>query len=51
VGVEVVKEIRAKCYGGQPYDFRENALVGIANRALNATRLDDALADLQTNLE
>ena len=38
-------------HGGQQYDLSENALVGIANRATNAKRPDDALAYLQTNLE
>ena len=50
-GLAKFKELRAKYYGGQQYDLRENAQVGIANRALNAKRTDDALAYLQTNLE
>jgi hypothetical protein len=50
-GLARFKELRAKFYGGQQYDFRENALVGIANRATTAKRPDDALAYLQTNLE
>jgi hypothetical protein len=50
-GLAKFKELRAKYYGGQQYDLRENALVGIANRATNAKRPDDALAYLQTNLE
>src|SRR5882672_9668137 len=50
-GLAKFKELRAKYYGGQQYDLRENALVGIANRALNAKRPDDALAYLQANLE
>jgi ribosomal protein L15 len=49
-GLAKFKDLRAKFYGGQQYDFRENALVGIANRATNAKRPDDALAYLQTNL-
>jgi len=50
-GLAKFKELRAKYYGGQQYDLRENALVGIANRATNAKRPDDALAYLQQNLE
>ena len=50
-GLAKFKELRAKFYGGQQYDLRENALVGIANRATNAKRPDDALAYLQQNLE
>lgn len=50
-GLAKFKDLRAKYYGGQQYDLRENALVGIANRALNAKRPDDALAYLQANLE
>ncbi len=50
-GLAKFKELRAKYYGGQQYDLRENALVGIANRATTAKRPDDALAYLQQNLE
>jgi len=50
-GLAKFKELRAKYYGGQQYDLRETALVGIANRATNAKRPDDALAYLQQNLE
>src|SRR5215510_11938500 len=50
-GLAKFKQLRDKFYGGQQYDFRENALVGIANRALNAKRPDDAVAYLQANLE
>ncbi len=49
-GLARFKELRDKFYGGQQYDLRENALVGIANRALNAKRTDDAIAYLQLNL-
>ena len=50
-GLAKFKELRAKFYGGQQYDFTEYALVGIANTALNAKRADDALRYLQANLE
>src|SRR4051812_4563669 len=50
-GLAKFKELRAKFYGGQQYDFTETALVGLANTALNAKRPDDALVYLQTNLE
>ena len=50
-GLAKFKELRAKFYGGQQYDFTESALVGIANTAMNAKRTDDALRYLQANLE
>ena len=50
-GLAKFKELRAKYSGGQQYDLRENALVGIANRAMTAKRPDDAIAYLQANLE
>jgi hypothetical protein len=50
-GLAKFKELRAKFYGGQQYDFTEYALVGIATTALNAKRPDDALRYLQANLE
>ncbi len=50
-GLAKFKELRAKYYGGQQYDFTDYALVGIANTALNAKRPDDAMRYLQANLE
>jgi hypothetical protein len=50
-GLAKYKELRTQYYGGQQYDFSENALVGIATRAINAKHPDDAIAYLQTNLE
>jgi tetratricopeptide (TPR) repeat protein len=50
-GLARFRELRARFYGGQQYDFTEYALVGIANAALNAKRPDDALTYLQANLE
>jgi hypothetical protein len=50
-GLAKFKELRTKYYGGQEYDFSENALLTIAQRAITAKNLDDAIAYLQTNLE
>jgi tetratricopeptide (TPR) repeat protein len=50
-GLARFRELRARFYGGQQYDFTEYALVGIANAALNGKRPDDALTYLQANLE
>jgi hypothetical protein len=50
-GLAKFKELREKFYGGQSYDFSENGLVTIAQRALAANKPDDALAYLQANLE
>ena len=50
-GLAKYKELRTQFYGGQQYDFTENALVAIAARAMTAKNPDDALAYLQTNLE
>jgi len=50
-GLAKFKELRAKFYGGQQYDFTDIALVGIANTALNQKRPDDAMKYLQANLE
>jgi len=49
-GLAKFKELRDKYYGGQQYDLRETALIGIANRALTAKRTDDAIAYLQANI-
>ena len=50
-GLAKFKELRTKYYGGQQYDFSEDALLTIAQRAITAKNLDDAIAYLQTNLE
>jgi hypothetical protein len=50
-GLAKYKELREKFYGGQSYDFSENGLVQIAQRAQAANKADDALAYLQANLE
>ncbi len=50
-GLAKFKELRGKYFGGQQYDFTENALIGIANRSTTAKAYDDAMAYLQANLE
>jgi tetratricopeptide (TPR) repeat protein len=50
-GLAKYSELRAKYYGGQEYDFRENSLVTAATRALAAKKPDDAIQYLQKNLE
>ena len=50
-GLAKFRELREKFYGGQSYDFSENGLLQIAQRANAATKTDDALAYLQANLE
>ena len=50
-GLAKFKELRAKFYGGQQYDFTDYALVGIATTALNQKRPDDAMKYLEANLE
>src|SRR5438552_2611001 len=50
-GLAKFKELQTRYYGGQQYDFGENALLGIAQRAMTAKNPDDAIVYLQTNLE
>ncbi len=50
-GLAKYRELREKFYGGQSYDFSENGLLQIAQRAQTANKPDDALAYLQANLE
>ena len=50
-GLAKYKELREKFYGGQSYDFSENGLIAIAQRAQQGNKTDDALAYLQANLE
>jgi hypothetical protein len=50
-GLAKYRELRARYYGGQEYDFGENSLVTLAQRAINAKKPDDAIAYLQANLE
>jgi hypothetical protein len=50
-GLTKFKELRGQFYGGQSYDFSENGLLQIAQRANTANKADDALAYLNANLE
>jgi hypothetical protein len=50
-GLAKYKELREKFYGGQSYDFSENGLLQVAQRANTANKPDEALAYLQANLE
>ena len=50
-GLAKYKELRARYYGGQEYDFGETSLLTIAQRAMTAKSPDDAIAYLQANLE
>ena len=50
-GLAKFKELRTQFYGGQSYDFSENSLLTIAQRANAAQKPDDALAYVQANLE
>jgi tetratricopeptide (TPR) repeat protein len=50
-GSQYAPDSTANPYSRQQYDFSENALLGIAQRAMTAKNPDDAIAYLQTNLE
>ncbi|MBI2185739.1 MAG: photosynthetic reaction center cytochrome c subunit [Acidobacteria bacterium] len=50
-GLARYRELRAQFYGGQQYDFTENSLLTMAQRALAAKRPQDAMQYLQANLE
>jgi hypothetical protein len=50
-GLAKYKELREKFYGSGSYDFSENSLLMLAQRANAANKPDDALAYLQANLE
>jgi hypothetical protein len=49
--VQQYRDLRTQYYGGQSYDFSENALVPVALQLTNANKPDDALALLQVNAE
>ena len=49
--VQQYRDLRAKYYGGQSYDFSENALVATATPLIAANKADDAIAWLQLNAE
>jgi hypothetical protein len=50
-GLAKYKELRAQFYGGRAYDFSENSLVQIAQRAQAAGHTENANAYLKANLE
>ena len=49
--IQQYRDLRAKYYGGQSYDFSEAALVATATPLVNANKPDDAIAWLQLNAE
>ncbi|HEV3056805.1 MAG TPA: c-type cytochrome [Vicinamibacterales bacterium] len=49
--VQQYRDLRAKYYGGQSYDFSETALVATALPLINGNKPDDAIAWLQLNAE
>jgi len=49
--VQQYRELRTKYYGGQSYDFSENALVAMATPLINGNKPDDAMTWMQLNLE
>jgi hypothetical protein len=50
-GLAKYRELREQYYGGQQYDFSENSLLAMAQRAINAKKPQEALLYLQANLE
>jgi tetratricopeptide (TPR) repeat protein len=50
-GLATYRELRGQFYGGQQYDFTENSLLTMAQRAITAKKPDDAMQYLQANLE
>lgn len=50
-GLATYRELRAQYYGGQQYDFTENSLLTMAQRAMAAKRPQDAVQYLEANLE
>jgi Photosynthetic reaction centre cytochrome C subunit/Tetratricopeptide repeat len=49
--VQQYRDLRKQYYGGQSYDFSENALVPVAQQLTNSNKPDDALLLLQLNAE
>jgi tetratricopeptide (TPR) repeat protein len=49
--VQQYRDLRKQYYGGQSYDFSENALVPVALQLTNTNKPDDALVLLQLNAE
>jgi tetratricopeptide (TPR) repeat protein len=50
-GLAKYRELREQFYGGQQYDFTENSLLTMAQRAIAAKKPQDAMQYLQANLE
>lgn len=50
-GLARYRELRARYYGGQEYDFTENSLLAMGQRAINAKKPAEAMQYLQANLE
>jgi hypothetical protein len=50
-GLAKYRELRAQYYGGQQYDFTENSLLTMAQRAITAKKPAEAIVYLQANLE
>jgi hypothetical protein len=49
--VQQYRDLRAKYYGGQSYDFSENALVAASIPLINGNKPDDAITWLELNAE
>jgi len=49
--VQQYRDLRKQYYGGQSYDFSENALAFLGQQLTNANKPDEALALLQLNAE
>jgi tetratricopeptide (TPR) repeat protein len=49
--VQQYRELRTRYYGGQSYDFGENALIAMAIPLINGNKPDDAITWLQLNAE
>ena len=49
--VQQYRDLRAKYYGGQSYDFSEGALVAVATALIAANNADDAIVWLNLNTE
>ena len=49
--VQQYRDLRAKYYGGQSYDFSENGIVASAIPLINGNKPDDAITWLQLNAE
>jgi cytochrome c-type biogenesis protein CcmH/NrfG len=50
-GLAKYRELRVQFFGGQQYDFTENSLLTMAQRALTAKKPAEAIQYLEANLE